>query len=80
VVDLHDGRSRRPTEELTMQVNVSGAWHRRTPDLKTTACGEAFHAQFAAVRREALHGALCRVCFTSYELGQAEKTNQEENP
>lgn len=60
-----------PTAELTVQVNVMGQWHRRTPDLKETACGVPYHGEFYATRREVLShrdGELCDVCFTPHEI------------
>jgi hypothetical protein len=80
VIDDPDDRPsrRRVGEELTMQVYVESAWHRRTPDLKTTACGEAFHSQFAKVRPESHAGVLCRICFTDYELALNERINERE--
>jgi DNA-binding IclR family transcriptional regulator len=75
VVDDPDERTtrRRSQTELTMQVLSHGAWHRRTPDLATTACGHPFNAQFSPVRRESHIGPLCSVCFTPYELAQSER-------
>jgi len=63
---------------LTMQVHQNAEWHRRTPDLATTACGEPIHSQFSALRREELSGDLCRECFTPYERSKAaEKAKSE---
>lgn len=59
-------------EELDMQVLANGQWHRRTPDLAHTACGERFQAQFAPIRRNDLAGPLCAVCFTAFERQVAE--------
>lgn len=59
------------TEELTMQVLAFGCWHRRTPDLLTTACGVPFHSQFSPLRREELTEPLCRECFTTFEINKA---------
>jgi hypothetical protein len=62
------------TAELTMQVQVDGAWHRRTPDLRETACGEPIHSEFAATRREVLTmegGGLCETCHTPHEIRRA---------
>lgn len=63
------------TAELTMQVQVLGAWHRRTPDLRETACGVPFHSEFTTPRREVLtmedRGPLCPECFTPHELARA---------
>lgn len=74
-------RSRTATDgALTMQVYVAAkfddgveitGWHRRTPDLATTACGFAYNAQFAPTRREELCLPLCPACFTKFELGKA---------
>lgn len=63
-----------------MQINVLGRWHRRTPDLATTACGVPYHSQFAAARREELCHPLCRECFTQHELRLADERNAKENP
>lgn len=51
-----------------MHVLAGGQWHRRTPDLAHTACGERFQAQFAPLRRNDLSGPLCPACFTPFEL------------
>lgn len=59
--------------ELTMHVQHEGEWHRRTPDLKTTACGEYFHSEFCPTRREELTHPMCRTCFTPHELAMADK-------
>lgn len=59
------------TEDLTMQILVMGQWHRRTPDLKATACGVPYHSQFAPTRREELCNPLCPQCFTDHELSIA---------
>lgn len=63
---------RAPTAELTMQVHHNGAWHRRTPDLARTACGDRLHTAFTPVRHETLTavGDLCETCFTPFELGE----------
>lgn len=71
--------SRVSTEDLTMQINVMGLWHRRTPDLKTTACGVPFHSQFSPSRREELCGVMCPECFTAHELRLADETNRKEH-
>jgi hypothetical protein len=57
---------------LTMHVMVNGHWHRRTPDMGSTACGILYHAQFAPVRREELSQPMCRGCFTAHELALAD--------
>ncbi len=52
-----------------MQVYVEGGWHRRTPDLAMTACGEhKIHSAFCPVRVESYEGDICTVCFTPHEL------------
>lgn len=56
---------------LTMQVYKDGNWHRRTPDLATTSCGEVIHSAFDPVRREELCFPLCPECFTKYEHTKA---------
>ncbi len=66
------------TEDLVAQVNVIGVWHRRTPDLKTTACGIPYHSQFAPTRREELCNPLCAECFTHHELAVANVRDIEE--
>ncbi len=62
-----------------MQVLIEGAHHRRTPDLKHTACGELIQTQYSPLRREELSGRLCPKCFTTFELAVAEKVNAERN-
>jgi hypothetical protein len=56
-----------------MHVQHEGEWHRRTPNLRTTACGELYHSQFCPTRREELIHPMCRLCFTPYELSEADK-------
>lgn len=68
------------TAELTMQVHVRGEWHRRTPDLKETACGVPFHGEFSRTRREVLtllDGDLCHACFTPHEMLRAMQADAE---
>jgi len=79
-VDERPARPRARTEELTMQVHHEGDWHRRTPDLATTACGLPVHSQFAPVRREELRHPLCRTCFTPFELAKADVRANGEAP
>jgi hypothetical protein len=67
------------TAELTMQVAVMGVWHRRTPDLSSTACGILYHSQYAPTRREELCTPLCRECFTQFELTIANARAEKEN-
>ncbi len=77
-----------PSAELIMHCNVLGEWHRRTPDLLTTACGESFHSQFTPLRREVLTHPLCAECFTLFEIDLADArraieraaTHPEETP
>jgi hypothetical protein len=74
VVDVPEERPSRPrtvTGELTVQILTGGCWHRRTPDLRTTACGQTFHAQFTPTRLESHVGPLCTECFTAYEQDQS---------
>ncbi len=52
---------------------IGSIWHRRTPDLATTACGLPFHSAYSPLRRESLVGPICPVCFTPYELAQSER-------
>ena len=82
VIDIEESsapvRNRVATAELTMQVMVLGEWHRRTPDLKTTACGVPYHSQFAPTRREELCNPLCGSCFTHHELAIANVRDVEE--
>ncbi len=83
VVDVDERpspRTSRRTEELTMQILHAGAWHRRMPDLAATACDKPFHSQFAPVRREELTHPLCPTCFTSAELGRADKALAKSQP
>ncbi len=54
-----------------MHVYVDGQWHRRTPDLRATACGVLFHGGYCSLRREELKGPLCPVCFTPFEIAKA---------
>ena len=67
------------TAELTMQVAVLGVWHRRTPDLSSTACGILYHSQFAPTRREELCNPLCHECFTKHERSMADARDDKEN-
>lgn len=78
VVDVQESPRRVQTEELTMQVLHSGAWHRRLPDLSATSCGARYHSQFAPVRREELKHPLCRGCFTPFELARADAAEVDE--
>ena len=73
---------RTSTDELTMQVHVDGAYHRRIPTLSHTACEKPIHSQFADTRREELCHPLCREgCFTPFELRIAdERAAKEESP
>lgn len=80
VVDADDRsptRSRTATEELTVHVQVIGTWHRRTPDIASTACGIQYHGQFGALRREELVGRLCGDCFTPFEMTRAAAANRD---
>ena len=82
VIDIEEQsapvRGRVATAELTMQVMVLGRWHRRVPDLSTTACGFPYHAQFAPIRREELCNPLCAECFCAHELSIANVRDIEE--
>ncbi len=78
-------RSRVSTAELTMHVLVLSQWHRRTPDLRETACGVATPLG-SMLRREALTemtvddrpaGKLCLDCFTPHERVRAAKADQD---
>jgi hypothetical protein len=72
-------RSRTVTDgALTMQVMINGDWHRRTPDLATTACGAPIVSQFSPLRRESLTEPLCEVCFTDFERDKAAKHTERE--
>jgi hypothetical protein len=63
---------------LTMQVRIEGHWHRRTPDLITTACGLPIATQYSPLRRELLADPLCAECFTPFERRKAaERTARE---
>ncbi len=55
-----------------MQILHEGRYHRRLSDLSRTACGERYHSEFAPPRAEVLIHPLCWLCFTAFELGQAE--------
>ncbi len=73
-------RPRVATKELTMQVLVEGAYHRRTPDLDLTACGlHRIHSGFCPLRREVLEHPLSRDCgcFTPYELTKADEAERK---
>jgi hypothetical protein len=80
VVDVpgEPARPRTLTEELTVQIMTNGTWHRRTPDLKSTACGQSFHAQFTPTRLESHKGPLCLVCFTPYEREKSAEIDRAE--
>ena len=72
-------RSRTSTDgALTMQVYKGTHWHRRMPDLATTACGIPIHSQFDPVRREEICVPLCSLCFTQFELDRAAMTLTKE--
>jgi hypothetical protein len=58
-------------EELEMQVLTGGTWHRRTPDLANTACGQRIASQFSPLRRHELSEPMCGQCFTAFELATA---------
>lgn len=63
-----------------MQVQVLGQWHRRTPDLKETACGVPYHGEFCRTRREVLtlaDGDMCEQCFTPHEMLRAMQADAE---
>lgn len=64
---------------LTMQVYKGAHWHRRMPDLATTACGVPIHSQFDPVRREEICLPLCTECFSKYELHRAALNLAKEN-
>ena len=64
---------------LTMQVLLDGEYHRRTPDLGSTACERPIHSQFTPLRREELTGPLCETCFTPYERRLAAEANAKRN-
>lgn len=66
--------------ELTMQVYKDSSWHRRMPDLATTACGIPIHSQFDPVRREEICLPLCSECFSKFELNRAALTLAKESP
>lgn len=73
-------RSRTSTDgALTMQVYKEGNWHRRTPDLASTACGKPIHSTFDPVRREELCLPLCHECFTKFEQERAAITLSQQN-
>lgn len=81
IVDVHEDRSsQRPLHaELTMQVHHDdGSWHRRTPDISTTACGKPLVRLGQALRVETYAGPLCRECFTPYELAINEQLREAE--
>lgn len=68
------------TAELTMQIQVLGQWHRRTPDLAETACGVPVRMVETPMRREVLthrDGQLCDTCFTPHERHKATRADLE---
>lgn len=67
-------------EEVMRHVHVLGLWHRRTPDLRTTACGVPFNGERALTRAAELFKAhlMCRDCFTPYEIERAAKADAKE--
>lgn len=84
VVDLDDIADAMPslgrvsTEDLVAHVIVLGQRHRRTPDLRETACGVPIHSQYVAPLREQLtlrDGALCPDCFTPHEHARANEND-----
>lgn len=62
-----------------MHVYYNGEWHRRTPDLQTTACGRRFNSQFSRLRREELTHPLARCCFTDHEIEKADEKKKLED-
>lgn len=64
-------------DEETMQAYVEGKWHRRFLQRSETACGQPFHSQRTALRREALDGDLCGDCFTIRELAENKRLEAE---
>lgn len=88
IADVDDWRdeqpaiSRRGTKDYIVHVLVNGTYHRRSPGLGVTACGEPFHSQFAPIRREELRHPLSRSCgcFTAFEIAKADETERNENP
>ena len=68
-----------PAEDLIMQVNVNGEWHRRLPDLSGTPCDLPIDGQRNPPRRYELSGLLCPICHTPLELARAEEANRR-NP
>jgi hypothetical protein len=74
----HRTSRRRYAEELTMQVLMQGAWHRRKPNLARTACDQPINSQFSPLRREALIDPLCSVCFTESERQDAAEATARE--
>lgn len=80
ILDLEDLPSspRVQTEDLTMHVHIDGTWHRRTPDLKSSACAKPLDSERSAVRRDVLAGDLCPDCFTRFELELAAAANRKD--
>lgn len=60
-------------EDMTMQVQIGGVWHKRFLSRFVTACGIPYHSQFTVPRHNSIEGPLCRDCFTIYELAESEK-------
>lgn len=86
IVDVDDWHpptvSRRKTTEVIMHVLVGGLWHRRSPELGETACGQSYHSEYSPVRPEQLRHPMSRACdcFTRKELAKADERYAEENP
>lgn len=71
-------RPRTTSSDLSRQVMVEGAWHRRLPDLSSTACGLAYPSQFCPLRSEMLVAPLCFICFTAVEIARADELQLKE--
>lgn len=70
-------------DEHMRHVQVMGVWHRRTPDLRTTACGIPYHSQFCPTREAKLEDAehMCsgpEGCFTNHEVRKAVEADAKE--
>jgi hypothetical protein len=70
---------RSPTEDLTVQIyGDDGAWHRKAIGGRDTACGIPVNLRLRQNHRsETYEGALCRNCFTIFELAISERINDE---
>lgn len=83
VVDVDEAPTialpRTATDDLTMQVQLMGQWHRKMADADETACEVPFHLASTKTRREQLthaDGGLCSFCFTPREQRRAAENDK----